>query len=252
MPEWNTDITAAPRDRTELSYWFPIIEAAGLPVPETVLIDMPIEAQQAAWALFDGKEEGDMQPFITAIADAAEQVGYPAFLRTDHTSGKHHWKSNCHLPGAEYIGSRVMGIIEYSEMAGLIGLAWTKWAVRKMLPTRPVGTCKSFGDMPICREFRFFVRGGDVVCKHPYWPLHALQQGGAHFDDGFDFDAFSRLKKTEDKELTAIASAAGKALGGDWSVDLLETADGWFLTDMAEASKSYHWESCSHAKEFRP
>ena len=32
-------------DKTALSYWFPKLEAAGLPVPKTVLLEMPLEAQ---------------------------------------------------------------------------------------------------------------------------------------------------------------------------------------------------------------
>ena len=26
------------------------------------------------------------------------------------------------------------------------------------------------------REFRFFVSDGDVLCGHPYWPMHALER----------------------------------------------------------------------------
>ncbi len=45
------------RDRTALSYWFPLIEAAGIPVPRTRIVRMPKEAQEAIWSAFDGKKE---------------------------------------------------------------------------------------------------------------------------------------------------------------------------------------------------
>lgn len=231
-------------DKTALSWWFPKIEAAGLPVPPTILVDMPRKAMEAVFAVFDGKEDGDMSGFIASIDGAASEIGYPVFLRTDHTSGKHGWEGTCHLPDAEAIPSRVMGIVEYSEMASFIGLPWTRWAVRELLPTKPVGHCERYGDMPICREFRFFVSDGDVICRHPYWPLHALEQGGAIYPGTFDYDAFCSLTVKEDAELSDIASKAGQVLGDAWSVDLLETERGWFLTDMAEASKSFHWEGC--------
>lgn len=32
-----------------------------------------------------------------------------------------------------------------------------------------------------------------------------------------------------------------------WSVDVLETRRGWFVTDMAEAARSFHWPGCEHA-----
>jgi hypothetical protein len=100
--------------------------------------------------------------------------------------------------------------------------------------------------MPICREFRFFVSGGDIKCWHPYWPLAALEQGGASFTAGnFDYAEFSRA----DDELTIkqLAAEAGAAVGGEWSVDILETERGWYITDMAEAHKSFHWEGCPNA-----
>ncbi len=45
-------------------------------------------------------------------------------------------------------------------------------------------------------------------------------------------------------EIRSLASRAGAAIGGAWSVDILETTRGWFVTDMAEAHKSYHWPTC--------
>lgn len=33
-------------DKTALSYWFPKLDAAGIPVPKTILLDMPIKAQE--------------------------------------------------------------------------------------------------------------------------------------------------------------------------------------------------------------
>ena len=44
---------------------------------------------------------------------------------------------------------------------------------------------------------------------------------------------------TEHK-LTDLANAAGRAAGGAWSIDLLETRRGWMVTDMAEAANSWH------------
>ena len=46
------------------------------------------------------------------------------------------------------------------------------------------------------------------------------------------------------RALMEIAETASRVCGGSWSVDLLQTERGWFLTDMAEARSSYHWEDC--------
>lgn len=236
-------------DRTALSYWFPIVKAAGLPVPETVIVDMPKAAREFYYAAFDGDVsitgDCDPRPFVDAIREAVKRVGSPAFLRTDHTSGKHSWARTCFVPPDADIARRIWEIIEYSEMADFMGIPWERWAVREFLPTIPLGVCRDYADMPICREFRFFVDGPEVVCWHPYWPAEALDQGGAVFNEEGGFDELCRCDDLS--ILTDIASRAGQAVGGAWSVDLLETERGWFLTDMAEAGKSFHWPGCAHA-----
>ena len=240
-------------DKTALSWWFPRIEAAGLPVPRTTIIKMPREAQESIWAAFDGKDGGNAFPFFVEIASAGDVLGWPCFLRTDHTSGKHSWRETCFLSSAGDLARHVYAIAEFSEMAGFPGLPWDGWAVREMLPTIPLGICLAFGDMPICREFRFFVEDGKVECWHPYWPLEALKQGAAvSYDRSAVEGLFAALcspGQTKDVvELNTLAARAGAALGGAWSVDILETARGWVVTDMAEAHKSYHWPGCPRAK----
>ena len=169
-------------DKTRLAYWFPLIEAAGIPVPRTTIIEMPKDAQECVWSAFDGKDGKKpevMAAFVAEIAAAASKYGYPFFLRTDHTSGKHDWDNTCFVKAAADIPRHIFGIAEYSEMAGLIGLPWDVWAVREFLPTIPVGICPRYGNMPLCREFRFFVDDGEIRCWHPYWPMESFEQGGA-------------------------------------------------------------------------
>jgi hypothetical protein len=120
-----------------------------------------------------------------------------------------------------------------------MGLPYSKWVVREFLPTKPIGKCPNYGDMPVCREFRFFVDNGVMRCAHPYWPRQALVDGG-WFGSDADFESMCRWPH----ELRDLAEAAGRAVGGSWSIDLLDTQWGWYVTDMAEAHKSFHWEGC--------
>src|SRR5262245_5994685 len=46
------------------------------------------------------------------------------------------------------------------------------------------------------------------------WPRHALEEGGAVID----YDAMSSLDS--ESELTDLADAAGRAVGGSWSIDI--------------------------------
>jgi hypothetical protein len=40
-------------DKTALSYWYPKLVEAGIPVPKTTIIKMPLEAQKVPWKWFD-------------------------------------------------------------------------------------------------------------------------------------------------------------------------------------------------------
>lgn len=235
--------TQARVDKTCMSYWFPKLFAAGLPVPTTHLLSMPQEAFRDVFRVFDGERTvGDLEAFALQVKDVADRIGYPCFLRTGQTSGKHDWENTCHIPDAESIAQHIINIVEFSECVQMIGLDCSVWAVRELLPTLPLGVAPRFGNMPLCREFRFFVSGGEVGCWHPYWPLKALEQARA------DVSLYDQLASTEGYELAlGLAQKTTLAIEGAWSVDVLETQRGWYVTDMAEAEKSFHWEGCDNA-----
>lgn len=122
---------------------------------------------------------------------AGDDMGWPCFLRTDRTSGQHNWSRTCYFADAKHIPAHVGEIVLLSEMVGLSGCHGTPG--RCGSSSRPSRRCvPHFGDMPVCREFRFFVVvDGAIKCGHEYWPRHAPEQGGA--------------------ELVPLAEAAGKA-----------------------------------------
>lgn len=230
-------------DKTCLSYWFPKIEAAGLPVPRTKVLEMPRDAMREFYRLFDGEPPGKAaNDFSDIVLEAAKEIDFPVFLRTGHTSGKHDWSRTCFVDTHKGIFGHIAALIEFSELADIMGLPLNIWAVREFLPTKPVGICNGYRGMPVCKEFRFFVNDSDIECFHPYWPEDALVQGRFVPRDGFELaDLYDPGDETI---LRDIASQAGRAVGGRWSVDLLETTKGWYVTDMAESEKSFHWEGC--------
>lgn len=235
---------ARPPSRTCMTYWLPKIITAGLPVPRTALVELGEDECKDIWRVFDGQAvTGVCDPFLAKLKVAADSMGYPCFLRTGHTSAKHSWDDACYLRSRDDILGHVLTIIEYGEMTGIMGLPHNWWAVREFLPTMPVATCPAYNNMPVCREWRAFVRDDQVECVHPYWPLEALERGGV--PDAAE--VCLQLWLFEDEAMAGIremASRAGKACGGYWSVDFLETRKGWYLTDMAEGEKSFHWPVC--------
>lgn len=226
-------------DKTCLSYWYPKIEAAGLPVPETVILKMPIKALRDIYRQFDNKEmTGKAEPFFKKVEKAAREVGFPVFLRSGQTSGKHEWSTTCFVCNIPDIREHITNILYFSACVGVPETMI--WAVREMLPIQPIGICLKYNGMPVNREFRYFVNDERILCRHPYWPRKALEDGRCLITD----EQYKHLCTPPPSYVDDIARAASVVVGGSWSVDLLETADGWYLTDMAEANKSFHWEGC--------
>lgn len=229
-----------------LSFWHPLLVAAGVRTPRTEIVRTDLNLMACCFS-----EPRDPEPdiagylsFLAQLAAAADRMGYPCFLRTGQTSGKHSWSRCCYVTGREKIGQHVAALVGFSEMADFMGLPTDVWCVREMLPTMPIGVCEGYGGMPVCKEFRFFVDGDKVECFHPYWPLSSLDEGGFAADVRPSwYEDLCTLPA--DTNLAKLASQAGAALGGRWSVDLLETRNGcWYVTDCAEADRSFHWSDC--------
>lgn len=235
-----------------LSHWFPKLEAAGLPVPRTEIVRMPEGARLDAFRIVHGEppETGKLPFFIEHLRSMADKIGFPCFLRTGHTSGKHRWRDTCFVEVPDRLERHVLMLVEESEMVGMMGLPYDVWAVRELLPTKPLATCPNYGGMPVNREFRYFVESEDVQCFHPYWPRAALEQGGLSVDDAAR--VAEELERVDRLDLVdSLACRAGEALGGAWSIDLLETERGWYITDCALAKDSWHWDGCPVAERSR-
>ncbi len=234
-------------DRNCLSYWFPKLQAAGLPVPRTEIVSTNVDLTP----MLDNETPVNFDAFLFELTAAAKRIGPPPwFLRTGQGSGKHHWRDCCYVRYPGELEGHVAALVEWSHTVDFFGLAHDVWAVREFLPTKPIGVCENYFGMPVCREFRFFASSGDhdsgiVQCWHPYWPLDALNQGGfaADVPQGW-YEKFSTMTTQEAIELHALARAAAQVCGGAWSVDILGTERGWFITDMAEAKRSFHWPDC--------
>lgn len=232
--------------KVHMSFWLPKIEAAGLPTPKTIMLEMPDDAVRDLWSTFDQEEPtGPWPAFVEMAKGRADEIGFPLFLRSAYFSGKHDWDRCCFVREREKLGEHMSNIAYMSECVGVgmgtVRTSWKTWALRELLPTVPVANCPGYTNMPVCKEFRFFAEDGKVLCWHPYWPRHSLDDGRAELSD----EAFTALSTPDNlPELSAIAETASRVCGGAWSVDLLQTERGWFLTDMATANTSWHWEDC--------
>lgn len=245
--EVDKEVVDRPEDtKTHMGYWLPKIRDAGLPIPNTILMPMPDDAISDLWRTFDVlPPEGAWPAFVETVKAEADKIGFPLFLRSAYTSGKHEWDKTCFVRDRAALGEHMSQIAYFSECCGVgmgtVRCSWKTWALRELLPTTPVGVCPNYGNMPVCKEFRFFAEYGKVLCWHPYWPRFSLERGGCDLSD----ESFAALSTPDNlAELTAMAETASRVCGGAWSVDFLQTERGWFLTDMATAETSWHWEDC--------
>jgi hypothetical protein len=226
-------------DRTCLGFWFPKIVGI-VPTPRTEIIRTNVEL----WRLLEGEIPDDYYLFLDRLVEAAIRIDGlfednmgAAFLRTGHTSGKHDWSRCCYL--THDLDGHVRALVEFSAMAGFFGLPTEVWAVREYLPVEPLFRCTAYGGMPVVPERRYFVDGGELLYSIPYWPEQALLEGNP--DDTEWREKLPVVQQEFGPEAEAMARECGEACGGKWSVDVLLTRDGYYVTDMAEAEQSWGW-----------
>ena len=198
--------------------------------------------------LFDGKQTGVLDGLCVTLDSLARSsgIGYPFFLRTGHFSGKHDWENTCYVKDKVDIRSNLIRLANMEVIVGASAGAvnpFCVWVVREMLPTKPRLVCTAYGNFPIARELRVFVDGSRVAYHVPYWPDGAIEEGSPkELDWAEKLNELQSFSADELAELCSLASRAGGACRGRWSVDLLETDCGWYITDMAEAEKSYGYD----------
>jgi hypothetical protein len=229
-------------DRNDLAFWFPLIEASGLPVPETRIVTTDVDLTD----LLDGQAPVGFEAFLSDLGNAARNIGYPCFLRTGHGSGKHEWAETCFVASPNDLGSHVAALVEWSHLVDMMGLPHQTWAVRKLLATKPLFRCQAWYDFPVTREFRVFIRDDNYEADYPYWPADAVEQGRP--DDPAWRELLAEASRMSDEDIGEIATLAGWASGavggGYWSIDFLQdTAGKWWLTDMADGDRSYRPET---------
>lgn len=221
-----------------ISHWLPRLRKTGVKTPNTLLVMTAVELLR----LDDGETPEGFAEFISELKAAGRAVGFPAFLRTGHTSGKHEWKDTCFWSDPEKIASHVYSIMVYSEMTQVWGLPLDVWAVREFLKTDPAFRAFS-GRMPITRERRYFIRDGKVEFHHPYWPPDAIRGHADDPDWELKLEALNVETPEEVERLTNLSETVGREFKGYWSLDWLFSEGQWWCTDMAMGDRSFRWDS---------
>jgi hypothetical protein len=210
-------------NKNSMRYWLNEISTLGLPVPATIIVGLDDEIG------FDR---------------AVDSMGFPFFLRTDLCSGKHDWKGSCFVTDRHNLQQHKDKVLESNVRWQMLGIEPSAFIIREFLQLETLFTAFS-GNMPINKERRYFVRDGNVVCSHPYWPASAFNNHPARMaNDPAWEEKLSILNKRDETEncLTGYAEKVGRKLGGYWSIDFAKDRFGkWWLLDMALGDNSYHY-----------
>ena len=222
-----------------LSYWFPRLEAMGVPVPQTKIIHYPGEKYWNMVGLLEGREGPGFHQLVASLQEAGTELGHPCFLRTGVCSGKHSFKDTCYIATAEDFPRHVLNLVEESECAGLMGLPYDVWVVREYLP--PVICFSAFrGKLPICKERRAFISNGKVISIIPYWPEEAIHANKSTPDGWREILAdFNTSTEGELGLLRELSERVARGFADAWSLDWMHTLRGWVAIDMALAKDSW-------------
>lgn len=225
-----------------ISYWYPrLLADRRIPMPKTYIFYPDVELYELM-NIFDGKRSADLALKFKSLASdinyARTAFGGKAFLRTGTFSGKHEWKETCFLHEDADIKNHLCALIEGAAMRDQ---ALDVFAVRELLPTTP-RFFAFYGDMPIVKERRFFARNCEILGHIPYWPEEAFERQNTSISDWPPVVAdLARLTDEDEAVLTDLARYAAALLPGTWSIDFLQTKNGWYLTDCAIGQMSYGW-----------
>ena len=231
--------------KNNLTYWFPILEKIRMRVPKTIIAHT---GGVNLLELVDGKIPDGYMQFHKRLLDAIRQIGFPCFLRSGMTSDKHSWKRSCYITAESDLTAHLCTIIETSIMANIAGYPFDTsfWAVRELIQTEPL--FHAFEEMPITKERRIFIKNGEVICNHPYWPDEAFENYKDKIPDyRKKMKELQSLSEDEERELNLMAKYIGRFFKGFWSVDFLRDVEGkWYCIDMAVGERSYHFVECKN------
>ena len=237
--------------KTNLIFWYPVLQTIKMRTPKTVIVysgDVDLEK------LTDGERPENLDIFLNRMKAELKNFTLPVFIRTGMMSNKHDWKNSCYLEKEEDLLKHVSNIVETSIIANIGGFPfdYSFWVIREMLDTEPIFYSFS-GEMPITKEFRFFIKDGDIKCHHPYWPEEAFATMGRKIDkeEKIKLESIQKLDD-EDKEVFQMAKYIAEYFKEYWSVDFLKTKDGtWYCIDMGVGDRSYHWPGCEYSNSIK-
>lgn len=225
-------------DKNSMMYWYPRVKELDVPQPNTIFISTGEDWEELRLVAEGQKELRNM----SEIHEACRSIGYPVFARTDQMAAKHSWNRTCFISGEDVLRDHIANLVEGTLDCDMIGRIVRGIAIREYIEMESAFT--AFNGLPISRERRYFLRDGEVICHHPYWPEESIWFGVGQKEPTDWKHALSRINYESFDEidtLTKYAGMIGSTLEGYWSIDFCRGRNGdWYFIDCALGENSWH------------
>lgn len=237
-------------DRNDLSYWFNQIKGCGFRLPETKIIQMPLQLFSDLNHQLDGISPDFMKrlgAFIEASWDLVPgnlDINGKLFFRFGTSSGKFCMETNCIVYSKEEIPLRVCNTLYENECMGKPESVFLVF--REFIETEADRPSIYYG-LKLNTEFRIFydfdehrfIQGFNYWGDHDAMTTHMNEDQRGSYEEAYpmlsqEYERLLPMLKTECEEKLKDIHLKGK-----WSVDFMWTGKEFVLIDMALARNSY-------------
>lgn len=254
-----------------MGYWLPVIidaitEQGFFKIPKTTIIKVPLTMLQLTrneYTQLTRTTLDIIDEFCKKVFGLDENKEY--FIKTGTYSSKFDFRNAC-LKGAKEVrelGEYLLFIhFQACMMASplnnrtVYGVSTTnEWVVREFIPDREENPCIYKG-LPLHTEYRVFVDFDtkQVIGINPYWDPDVMKQRFGHEEDAdnphnkHDYITYlmhedvlmNRYNENKETVLNHVNEFIQNVDGltGQWSVDIMQNGDEFWLIDMAMAQNS--------------
>ena len=236
--------------KSSMINWWSVIKHLDIPMPKTNIVGLTNNDRRSLYGLIENEKLPDA--LKKELLDAANDIGYPLFMRSDQGSGKHQWNDTCFVKDETNLINQLGKLIDWHG---------------SLFPPMPFGAIVfrsyiemdskfcAFEGLPIARERRYFIKDGKIDDHTPYWPEDAIRfyNSTKEYEDAPWKEMLSELNKEAPEEIDLLSGYAlevAKHFKEYWSVDFCKAKNGdWYLLDMARGEVSWNPKNDEKEKE---
>lgn len=253
-----------------MGHWFPEFAKAVnmqhfFKIPDTTIIKVPMPILQMTRIGYESCTRTTLDiidQYCKQVFGLDEEKEY--FIKTGTYSSKFDFR-NAYVHGAKEVrelGEYLLFIhSQANQMASplckpsIYGMSTTnEWVVREFIPDKENSPCIYEG-LPLHTEYRVFVDfdTNEILGISPYWRPDVMKQRFGHEADSEDphnvhdyivytsYESFlmKRYEENKDKVLKHMENMVSDVeLTGQWSIDIMQNGDDFYLIDAALAENS--------------